>query len=147
METAHRNDEAKVFRTIIIIYSLFKSEHSNTNIKLTLHKPLIGVSNDLCLSHLGISGRHLPLKIEALANYGSPQVGHFARCTPVRDLHTAFNLPYVYDYIMKVCRQLAEVIQSHENEHVRSRGRDETRHRKHKSLKFGGGEAYDRSSD
>jgi hypothetical protein len=31
--------------------------------------------------------------------------------TPVRDLHTAFNLPYVYDYIIKLCRQKAEVMQ------------------------------------
>jgi hypothetical protein len=32
--------------------------------------------------------------------------------------HTAFNLPYVYDYVIKLCRQQAEVI-NHENEHVR----------------------------
>jgi hypothetical protein len=30
--------EAKAFRTFIRIYSLFKSERSNVNIKLTLHK-------------------------------------------------------------------------------------------------------------
>jgi hypothetical protein len=30
----------------------------------------------------------------------------------------AFNLPYVYDYITKLCRQQAEVIQNHENDYV-----------------------------
>jgi hypothetical protein len=33
--------EAKVFRTFIRLYSLFKSERLNANIKLTLHKALI----------------------------------------------------------------------------------------------------------
>jgi hypothetical protein len=33
--------EAKAFRTFIRIYSLFKSEHLSTNIKLTLHKAQI----------------------------------------------------------------------------------------------------------
>jgi hypothetical protein len=35
------------------------------------------------------------------------------RCTPVRDLHTAFNLPYVYG---NKCRQKAEVVQNHESD-------------------------------
>jgi hypothetical protein len=43
--------------------------------------------------------------------------------------------------------QQAEVIQSHENEHVRNRGQGEARHAKYKRLKLGDGEAYDRSSD
>jgi hypothetical protein len=43
--------------------------------------------------------------------------------------------------ITKLCRQ-AEVIQN-----VRNIGQGEPRHRKYKSLKLGGGQAYDRSSD
>jgi hypothetical protein len=31
-------------------------------------------------------------------------------------MHVAFQIPYVYDYITKLCRQQAEVIQNHENE-------------------------------
>jgi hypothetical protein len=41
----------------------------------------------------------------------------------------------------------AEVIQNHENEYVRDIGQGETRYRKYKRLKLGGGEAYNRSSD
>jgi hypothetical protein len=59
----------------------------------------------------------------------------------------AFNLSYVYDYITKFCRQQAEVIQNHENEHVLSIRNGEARQRKYKRLKLGGGEAYDCSSD
>jgi hypothetical protein len=61
-------------------------------------------------------------------------IKNFPRCTPVRDLHTAFNLPYVYDYIIKLLRQQAELIQYHENEYVRSIGQGETRHRNYKRL-------------
>jgi hypothetical protein len=69
------------------------------------------------------------------------------RCILVRDLHTAFNLPYVYDYIIKSCSKQAEAIQNHENEHVRGIRQGEARRRKYKKLKLGGGQAYDRSSD
>jgi hypothetical protein len=60
----------------------------------------------------------------------------------VRDLHTAFNLPYLYNYSIKSCRQQAEIIQNHENKHVRGIGQGEARRRKYKRLKFGGGQAY-----
>jgi hypothetical protein len=59
---------------------------------------------------------------------------------------TTFNLPYIYDYITKLCSQQAEVIQIHENEHVYGMEQGETRHRKYKRLKLGGGQVYDRSS-
>jgi hypothetical protein len=49
--------------------------------------------------------------------------------------------------ITKLCRQQSEVIQNHDNENVRNVGQGETRHRKYKRLKLGGGQKYDRSSD
>jgi hypothetical protein len=87
------------------------------------------------------------LKLQRLQSKVLRTTGNFARCTPVRDLHTAFNLPYVYDYITKLCRQQAEVIQNHENEHVCGIGQDEAKHRKYKRLKLGDGQAYDCLSD
>jgi hypothetical protein len=74
-------------------------------------------------------------------------IGNFPRRTPVRDLHTAFKFPYVYDYITKLLRQQEETIQNHENEHVRGIGQGEARHRKYKRLKLGGGQAYVRSNN
>jgi hypothetical protein len=59
------------------------------------------------------------LKFQRLKNKVLRTIGNFPRFTPVRDLHTAFNLPYVYDYIIKLWGQQAEVIQNLENEHVR----------------------------
>jgi hypothetical protein len=31
-------------------------------------------------------------------------IGNLPRCTPARDLHAAFNLPYVYDRKTNLCR-------------------------------------------
>jgi hypothetical protein len=66
---------------------------------------------------------------------------------PVVIIILAFKIPYVYDYITKLCRQQAEVIQNYDNENVRNIGRREARHRKYKRLKLGSGQAYDNSSD
>jgi hypothetical protein len=84
---------------------------------------------------------------EFLQNSVLRNIGNFPRCTPFRYLHTAFNHPYVYDYITKLCGRQAEVIQNHENEHVRRIGQDEATHRKYNRLKLGCGQAYNCSSD
>jgi hypothetical protein len=62
-------------------------------------------------------------------------------------MHTAFNLSYVYDYMIKLCWKQVEVIRNHENEHVCGIGQGEARHRKYERLKLGGGQAYDCLSD
>jgi predicted nucleic acid-binding Zn ribbon protein len=46
----------------------------------------------------------------------------------------AFQVPYIYDYRTKSCRQQAEVIQNLENENVRDIGKDKARHGKCKRL-------------
>jgi hypothetical protein len=139
--------EAKAFRTFITIYSQFKSERLSTNIKLTLHRALIKsvmtytcpaweLAADICL-----------LKFQRLQNKVLYAIGNFPRCTPVRDLHMAFNLLHVYDYATKLCRRQAEVMKNHEKEHVCGIGQGVTRHRKYKTLELGGGQAYDCSSN
>jgi hypothetical protein len=85
------------------------------------------------------------LKLQRLQNRVRRTIGNFPRRTSVRDLHVAFKIPYVYDYITKLCRQQAEIIQNHDNESVRKFGQGEARHRKYIRLKLGGGHVYDRS--
>jgi hypothetical protein len=46
----------------------------------------------------------------------------------------------VYDYITRLCRKQAEVIQIHENEYVHGIGQGEARHRKYKRFNLGGGQ-------
>jgi hypothetical protein len=59
----------------------------------------------------------------------------------------AFKIPYVYDYITKLCRTQAEVIRNHRNPIVRVTGQGEAMHGKYKRFKLGGGQAYDRSAN
>jgi hypothetical protein len=40
------------------------------------------------------------------------------------------HLPFVHDYMTKLCMQEAEVILNHENENVRYIGKGKARHRK-----------------
>jgi hypothetical protein len=139
--------QAKAFRIFIRIYSLFKSERLSANIKLTLHKAQIrSIITYVCPAWKLAADTYL-LKLQRLQNKFLRIIGSFPRFTPVRNLHTAFKLPYIYDYITKLCRQQADVIQNHENEHIRSVGQGDARHRKYKRFKLGGGQAYDRSSD
>jgi hypothetical protein len=44
------------------------------------------------------------LKLLCLQNKVFCTTGNFPRCALVSDLHTAYNLLYVYDYITKLCR-------------------------------------------
>jgi hypothetical protein len=64
----------------------------------------------------------------------------------VREMHVAFKIRYVYDYITKLCRTQAEVILNHVNPNVRGIGQEEAMHSKYNGLKLGGGQAYDRSA-
>jgi hypothetical protein len=97
------------------------------------------------LAGMGTAEPHL-LKLQNLQNKVLRTVGSFPKRTSVRDMHEAFQIPYVYDYITKSCRQQAEVIQNHEDENVRYIGQGEARHRKYKRLKLGGGHMYDCST-
>jgi hypothetical protein len=86
------------------------------------------------------------LKLQRLQNKVLRTIGNLPRRTQVRDMHVAFQIPYAYDYITKLCRRQAEIIHNHENENVRNIGQGETPHRKHKRLKLGGGHLYDCSN-
>jgi hypothetical protein len=80
------------------------------------------------------------LKLQRLPNKVLRTNGNFPRRASVRDMHVAFQITYVYDYITKSCRQHVEVSQNHEN--VRYIEQSEARHRKYKRLKLGGGHFY-----
>jgi hypothetical protein len=102
--------ESKTFRTLFRIYSLFKSELLSANIKITLHKALISsVMTDSCTVWEPEADTYL-IKLQRMQNEVLRTIGKFPRCTPVRDFHTAFNLPYVYYYMTTSCRQQREVI-------------------------------------
>jgi hypothetical protein len=87
------------------------------------------------------------LKLQRLQNRVLHATGNLDKYTPVRELHVAFKIPYVYDYITKSCRTQEDVILNHVNPNVRGTGQGEDRHRKYKRLKLGSGQDCDRSAD
>jgi hypothetical protein len=102
--------ETRAFKTFVRVYSLFKLEPLRANIKLALNKErIISVMTYAYPAWEFSADTHL-LKLQNLQNKVLRPTGNFPRCTPVRDLYTAFNLPYVYDYITKLRRQQTEVI-------------------------------------
>jgi hypothetical protein len=78
------------------------------------------------------------LKLQRLQNKVLRTIENFPRHTPIRDVHMALKLPFIYDYtsITKLCGQQAEVIQNHQNANARNIGQGESRHRKYKRLKL-----------
>jgi hypothetical protein len=97
------------------------------NIKLTLYKALImSVMAYACHTWVYAADAHL-LKLQCLQNRVLCATGNLYRSTPVRKLHVAFKIPYVYDYITKLCRTQAEVIPNDVNTNVRGIGQGEAR--------------------
>jgi hypothetical protein len=132
--------------TYIRTYSIFRSKHLNANIKLILYRGIIrSIMTYACPTWEFAADTRL-MKLQRLQNRVLRAIGNLNRRTPVRDLHLALKIPYVYHYITKLYRRQAEVILNHENPNVRPIGQGEAGHRKHKRLKIGGGQIYDRSS-
>jgi hypothetical protein len=107
--------EAKAFRIFIRIPFLFKTERLSAKIKLTLHEALIGAVMTYACPSWELAADTYLLKLQSMQNKVLCNIGKFLKYTPIRDLRTAFNLPYAYNYITKLCRQQVEIIQNHEN--------------------------------
>jgi len=54
-------------------------------------------------------------KLQRPAKQGAPHYGNLPRRTPTREVHVAFKIPHLHDFITKLCKQRAEVIQKHDN--------------------------------
>jgi hypothetical protein len=130
----------KALRTFIRTYPLLKSERLGANSKLTLYKALMRSKTTYVCPALEFAADSHLLKLQRLQNRVLRTTGNSPRRTPIRALHLTFQIPYVYDYITKICRKRA-----HDNVNVRSIGKNEAQHRKYKRLTLGGGQAYDRS--
>jgi hypothetical protein len=85
-----------------------------------------------CLAWEFAAECHL-VKLQRLQNRVLRTIGNFPRRTSVRDMHEDFQIPYVYYYITKSCKQQAEVIQNYEKENVRYIGQGEARHKKYEA--------------
>jgi hypothetical protein len=75
-------NEAEALRTYARTYSLIRSV-------MTYASPTWEYAADAFL-----------LKLQRLQNRALRATGNLDTCTPVRELHVAFKIPYVYDYII-----------------------------------------------
>jgi hypothetical protein len=70
----------------------------------------------------------LLIKLQCLENKVHHSTGNFPRRTPICEMQMGFHLPYVHDYMTKLCMQEPEVL-NHDNENVRYIGQREARQR------------------
>jgi hypothetical protein len=120
---------AKASYTYVRTYSLFRSVHLSTDIKFTLCKALIRSVMTYAYPTWEYGADTYLLKLECLPNRILYTIGNFAKCTPDHELHMLFKIPYMYDYITKLCRTQAEVILNHINPNVHGIGQGEAMHR------------------
>jgi hypothetical protein len=64
------------------------------------------------------------MKLQRPQNRVLRTTGNFPKRTPICNTHVAFQLPHLYDFVNKLCRQQARVTQSHENANVRNIGQN-----------------------
>jgi hypothetical protein len=127
---------AKAFKTFIKIYSVFEIERLSADIRVTLHKALVrSAMTYACPAREFAAEIHL-FRLQRLQNRVLRTTGNSPRRTSVRDMLVAFQILYIYDYITKLCRNQAVIIQNHDNVNVRNIGQSETTHRKYKRLKL-----------
>jgi hypothetical protein len=55
------------------------------------------------------------MKLQPLQNKVLRTTGKFPRIIQITDMHISFQIPYLFDYIIKLCGQQAQIIQRHEN--------------------------------
>jgi hypothetical protein len=93
--------EAKAFRIFIKIYSLLRNARLSAHIKFTLYKVLIRSVMTYAYPARDFAAETRLLKMQCLQNRVFRIIGNFPRRTSVRDMQEAFQIPYVYDYIIK----------------------------------------------
>jgi hypothetical protein len=67
----------------------------------------------------------LSFELQRLQNKVLWTTGNLARCTPTSGLRVAFKIPYIYDFVTKLCRQQTEVMLNHETVNFRNIAQDD----------------------
>jgi hypothetical protein len=87
---------------------------------------------------LGNCGKYPPNQTAASARQSSLHlVAILQGANFFRDMHMAFQIPYVYNDITKLCMQQSQVTQKHDHANYRNIGQGEAQHRKYKGLDDG----------
>jgi nucleoid DNA-binding protein len=103
--------------------------------KLTVYKALIRYIMTYVFPSWEFAADSHLLKLQRLQNKVLRTTGNLPRRTSTRDLYVTFKISYVYNFVAKLCRQQAEVIQNHENVNICNIGSGEAQHRKYKKAR------------
>jgi hypothetical protein len=97
------------------LYSLLKDKCVNIYVKRVLYKAL----NISLIVHDYSTWEYAAetylFKLQRLQNRFCRAIVKLYKRTPVREMHMHFKIPYVYDYVTKLCRKQAEAMESHLN--------------------------------
>ena len=104
--------EVKTVSTFIIVYSPSRTERLSANIKLTLHMALIRSCKVLCLTRLGIRGRHPASEISAPAQQGAPHYWQLSRVHTDQRFVCGFQNSVRVRLHHTLCRQHAQVVKN-----------------------------------
>jgi hypothetical protein len=137
--------EIYAFRTNIRVYCLFRRVRLIPGINLTLHEALIRYIMNYTIPACEFSTDPYVLKLRPLRNKVLATVVTSKR-TLIRELHVAFKIPYVYNFITKLFRQQTYVIQNHQSANIRNLRQGEPMH-KSMRLKLVSVQAYNRPRD
>jgi len=115
-----------------------KIEHLSVNIKLPFYKALLkSIMTCDCIAWEFVADGHL-FKLQRLQKKVLCAIDNLPRHTRTRDLHVAFRIPYLYDFVRKLFKQQATVTLKHESIHFSNIDQREAQHRQYKRLKLGG---------
>jgi hypothetical protein len=104
------------------------------------------VGNALCPSAWEFEADTHIVTFWHLQNKILPSIGNFPRLTLIHDMDVTFSILFICDCITKLCRQQAQVINSHENSMFTILAKVNP-DRKYRRPKLCGGHAYDRSDN
>jgi hypothetical protein len=116
---------ASVNNTPLVKVRLCETHKLANTLKVTKACGLEGIPKE-CLRYLHEDHRYSYIRhIYLLTAFGCLicTFGKFPSCTLVREFRMNFQVPYIYDYVKKLFRQGAVVIQYYENANVRNIGK------------------------
>jgi len=105
-------------RTNMSVTNTFQFSCCSINIKLTFHIVIFRyIMTYACPTCEYVADTYF-LKSQHLQNNVLQTTGNFPRLTLTHELDVAFNVPYIHDFITKLCWQQADLICNHENTYL-----------------------------
>jgi hypothetical protein len=124
VETVHRNDRNRCLG--YLHKDIFHIQMQALERRCVYGALMRSKMTYVCPTSEFAAGIHL-VKLQRLQNRVLRALSDPEGRTPVRDFRVAFKIPYVYEYITKLCRRQVKVIQDHQSPNVLATGQGNTK--------------------